>query len=431
MKSSTRGVTRLVCAGLLAVLMIACVASPTGARSVSLKFYYPVQVAGPLAKVIEGMVTSFNREHPDIRVEAVYSGSYNETMQKAQTAVMSKNPPDVAVLLAIDILTLVGMDAVVPLDSYIARDKGYIDDFYPGFMENSQWGGHVWSIPFQRSTPLMYYNKDAFREAGLDPNKPPKTWDELLAYSQRLTKRDAAGNVTRWGLSIVTDDTWIIQAFILQNGGQYCNLEGTKTYFDTPESIGALQFWVDLANKYQVMPRHRFYGDAAADFVAGKNVIMLNSTGSLSFVRNSATFDFGVAPLPRHKQEAVPTGGGNFYVFKGLPKEREEAAWTFIKWMTSPERVAEWSIASGYIPVRRSAFDVPAMKEYVQRFPEALVARDQLQVAKREMALNNNQQIRETLLTALAQALDGKLSAEEALKRAQAEADRILRPWNR
>lgn len=417
---------------LLVVILFAVSVMPTIAQAkTELRFYYPVQVAGPLARVIETMVNEFNAEHPEIVVQAIYSGNYDETMQRAQTAAMSSNPPEIAVLLAIDLLTLLNSDIIVPLDEYVADEPEYVQDFFTGFLENSQYEGKLWSIPFQRSTPLLYYNKQMFAEAGLDPNRPPQTWQELLDYAERLTVRGADGNATRYGLNIVTDDTWMLQAFILQNGAEYCDPEGTAIYLDQKETIDALQFWVDLANKHKVMPRHRYYGDASADFVAGQAAMMYNSTGSLSFVKNSVNFEFGVAPLPGNKVKAVPTGGGNFYIFKGLTPEKEQAAWTFIKWMTSPQRVAEWSIASGYIPVRESALKQPVLVEYYKEFPQAAVAGQQLPFARREMALNSNQQIRELVLTAIQEALEGTSSVEESLVQAQRQADRILRPFKR
>ncbi|RYD05798.1 hypothetical protein N752_07860 [Desulforamulus aquiferis] len=159
-------------------------------KQVELTFYYPIAVGGPLTKVIEGMASEFTKENPNITVKPVYTGSYADTNVKVQAGVQSNNPPDVAVLLSTELYTMLDMDAIIPLDDLIAKDGGreYINDFYPAFMMNSQTGGKTWSIPFQRSTIVLYYNKDAFREVGLDPEQPPKNWDELVEYSKKLTK---------------------------------------------------------------------------------------------------------------------------------------------------------------------------------------------------------------------------------------------------
>ena len=120
------------------------------------------------------------------------------------TAAKAGNAPDVAVLLSTDMFTLIDNDLIEQVDSIAtsAADKAWLKSFYPAFMLNSQSGGHIWGVPFQRSTIVQYWNKDAFKAAGLDPDKAPATWDDLVAFGKKLTKRDAAGQVSRWGLEI-------------------------------------------------------------------------------------------------------------------------------------------------------------------------------------------------------------------------------------
>jgi len=402
------------------------------AKTVDLTFYFPVQVAGALAVLMDEIVGEFSAEHPDINVQPVYSGNYDQTMQKAITSAQGKNAPDVALLLAIDLFTLRDFDFIEEIDQFlIGEDSDFTKSFYPGFMENSVLDGKTWSIPFQRSTPIFYYNKEHFKEVGLDPENPPKTWDELLETARLLTIRDSKGNVNRWGFEDITDDTWTVQAFILQAGGKYSNPEGTISYFNSPEVKKAIEFRNTLANIERVMPRHRSYGAASQDFVAGAASMMYNSTGSLSFVKKSATFDFGVAPLTKDVKQAVPTGGGNLYIFKGIPEENKKAAWIFVKWMGQPEISARWSIGTGYIPVRADAFETDALKKYAETFPYILVARDQLDYAYSEMAFHNNSQIREVVLTNLQDILDEKISIDDGLNKLQKETETILAPFNK
>ena len=414
----------------LVILVSLVLIAGTAFSVTNLRFFFPVQVAGALAVLMDGVVADFNSEHPDIFVEPIYSGNYDQTMQKAVTAAQGKNPPDVALLLAIDIFSLLDMNLIEDMDQFlVGEDANFTEPFYAGFLENSMIDGVTWSIPFQRSTPIFYYNKDHFREVGLDPENPPKTWEELLEAAKKLTIKDSRGNVTRWGFEDITDDTWTIQAWILQAGGKYANETGTESYFDTPEVAKAVEQWSYMANVERVMPRHRSYGAASQDFVAGATSMMYNSTGSLSFVKNSATFDFGVAPLPGEVKTAVPTGGGNLYIFKGIPDENKEAAWTFVKWLSKPENSARWSIGTGYIPVRKDAFETEALKEFAEGFPYILVARDQLDVARREMAFHSNSQVRELFLTTLQNILDERVSISAGLKQLQEEVEMILAPF--
>ena len=165
-----------------------------------LSFYYPVNVGGDAAKLIEKICADFNAENPDIVVDPVYTGNYDDTVTKIQTAIQGGTPPDVFVSLATQRFTMASTGMAMPLDDLIAADgdegKAYIDDFLSGFMEDSYVDGKIYSIPFQRSTEILFYNKDAFKEVGLDPEKAPATWDELVEDAQKLT------NENRYGVGI-------------------------------------------------------------------------------------------------------------------------------------------------------------------------------------------------------------------------------------
>src|SRR6187397_3004809 len=165
------------------------------AAAVDLTMYYPVAVGGPVTKIIDDMVAGFQKENADIKVTAVYAGNYTDTMTKAMTAMKGGQPPQLSVLLSTDVFTLMDENAIVPLDGLVA-DKAWFKDFYPAFMANGQIDGKTWSVPFQRSTIVLYWNKDAFKEAGLDPEKGPASWDQMVEYAKKLTKSDASGNVT-------------------------------------------------------------------------------------------------------------------------------------------------------------------------------------------------------------------------------------------
>src|SRR2546421_9197097 len=149
--------------GAIAALLL----TPRMAGAVDLTMYYPVAVGGPVTKIIDDMVGRFEKENPDIKVTAVYAGNYTDTMTKAMTAMKGGQPPQLSVLLSTDVFTLIDENAIVPLDGL--ADKAWFKDFYPAFMANGQIDGKTWSIPYQRSTIVLYCNKDAFKEAGLDP----------------------------------------------------------------------------------------------------------------------------------------------------------------------------------------------------------------------------------------------------------------------
>ena len=416
----------------IALAMVAAVASAQA--PVEVPFFYPVAVGGPITKIIDGFAADFEKENPGIKLRPIYSGSYQESIAKALTAVKSGDPPVTSILLSTDMFTLIDEDAIVPFDDLIKtpEDKAWLKSFYPAFMENSQTGGKTWGIPFQRSTIVLYYNKDAFKEAGLDPNHPPGTWQEMAADAKKLTKRDASGNVTQWGVQIPSSGFpyWLFQGLAIENGVNLANAAGTEVYYDKPGVVAALQYWLDLVNKDKVHPPGIVeWGTTPKDFFERKVAMMWTTTGNLTNVKANAKFDFGVAMLPAGKQRGSPTGGGNFYLFKKSTPAQREAAFKFIKWVTTPERAAQWGIDTGYVAVRADAWNTETMKKYVAGFPAAAVARDQLPYAKAELSTHDNQRVTKALNDGLQAALTGTKSASQALKDAQREADRLLRSY--
>ncbi len=418
-----------------AALAAGTLAAPAIVRAATeIPFYYPVAVGGPITRIIDGYAADFEKENPGISVKPIYAGTYQDTMVKALTAHKSGTPPVVCVLLSTDMFSLIDEDAIVAFDELAKSEseKTWMGSFFPAFMENSRTGGGTWGIPFQRSTIVLYWNKQAFQEAGLDPEKPPANWQEETAFAQKLTKRDGAGNATQWGMQIPSSGFpyWLFQALTTQSDVILMNEAGDRTFFDRPAVVEALQRWVDLGRNLKVMaPGVIEWGTTPKDFFERKTAMMWTTTGNLTNVRSNAKCPFGVAMLPSGKRRGTPTGGGNFYIFKKASRAQQEAAMKFAQWMTSPERAAQWGIDTGYVAVRADAWATAAMKKYVEGFPAAAVARDQLEYAVAELSTHDNQRVTKALNDALQAALTGAKKPEPAMKDAQAEAERLLKPY--
>ena len=399
-------------------------------------FYFPIAVGGPITKIIDQYASDFNKENPAYKVVPVYAGTYQETIVKALTAHKSGKPPAAGILLSTDTFTLADEDAIVPIDNFVKtdEDRAWMKSFFPAFLLNGQFGGKTWGVPFQRSTVVMYWNKDLFKEAGLDPNKPPQNWKELVSMGQKLTKKDANGNVTQWGVQVPSSGFpyWLFQGFSTQNGAILANAEGNEVKYDDPKVIEALQFWVDLSRKYGIHPPGIVeWGTTPRDFMERKAAIIWTTTGNLTNIRSNAKFDFGVAMLPEGVRRGSPTGGGNFFIFKKASSAEQEGAFKFAKWLTQPARAAKWSIDTGYVAVSPASYETPELKKYAAEFPPALVARDQLPFAVAELSTHDNQRVTKALNDGLQAALTGKKTPEQAMKDAQVEANRLLRPYKR
>ena len=409
------------------------IGSALPASALELTMYYPVAVGGALTKIVDGLVADFEKENPDIKVNAIYAGNYNDARIKALAALKSGKPAQLSVMFSIDIYELIEQDAIVAFDDLVETDeeRAWLKSFYPALMENGRTQGKTWGIPFQRSTIVMYYNKDAFRAAGLDPENPPATWDEFVKAGKMLTKRKG-DNVEQWGMMIPSTGYpyWMFGALTMQNNQTLMNGDGNETYLDAPATIEALQFWKDLGEKHGVMPTGTIeWGTLRHNFLEQKTAIMWHSTGNLTTVKNNAKFDFGVAMLPAKQRRGTPTGGGNFYIFKKSSAEEKAAALKLVRFLTQPERTAEWSIKTGYLGTRADAYATPALQSYVKEFPPAAVARDQLEFATAELSTYQTGRVRKLLDDAIQATLTGSKSPKEALGGAQRQAERLLKRY--
>ena len=392
------------------------------AAETELTMYYPIAVGGALTEVVNGMVADFMAENPDITVNAVYAGNYDDTRIKSLAALESGEPAQLAVMFSIDAYDLIEQDLIVPFDD-LTDDKEWLNSFYPALMANGQIEEKTWGIPFQRSTIVAYYNKDMFREAGLDPEKAPTTWDEMVEMGKALTNDD------HYGLMIPSTGYpyWMFQALAIQNGIELMSNDGLSTSFDNPKAVETLEFWKSLSTEHNIMPEGTIeWGTLRQAFLEGDTAMMWHSTGNLTAVKNNADFDFGVAMLPGNERLGSPTGGGNFYVFKDASEKERAAAVELIKFMTAPEQAAEWSIATGYMGVSPASYDTEALQAYTVDFAPALVARDQLEHAVAEFSTFETARVRDGLNTAIQSILTGDKTAEEALAEAQAAAERLL-----
>jgi len=190
------------------------------------------------------------------------------------------------------------------------------------------------------------------------------------------------------------------------------------------------QFLGDLVSKYKVMPPGVVDpSQVSTDFFAGRAAMVMLSTGALTFIREGAKFPYKVAFVPRQQRNAAPIGGGSMVIFKTLSPEQREAAWTFLTYMTSAETLGKWSRATGYFAPRKSSYDLPEMKSFIDQHPDALVALKQLEYAQPWLATYNVVAVRKALEDQVQAVLSGRQNAADAVRVAQKGADEIMKPY--
>src|SRR6202167_1127985 len=168
----------------VALLLAMTMGAGTADAATDIDLFFPVPVQGKLAVEMQRLIEQFDKDHPDIHVTAVYTGSYDDTNVKTRAAIQAGKPPGAVIMSANFVREYVINDEVIPFDALIAQDGGtptkFMEEFWPALRLNAMENGHVYGVPFQNSTPLLYYSVDAFKEAGLDPERPPVTWQDWV-----------------------------------------------------------------------------------------------------------------------------------------------------------------------------------------------------------------------------------------------------------
>ncbi len=426
-----------------AAVGVATLAAPAILRAQTVKtlsFYYPIAVGGPIAAIIDGYCRAFAAES-GITVIPVYAGNYVETATKAVTAIkagagLGGGGPHMAVLGSTEIHALHDMDILVAPEEIglDAEGKTWLETFYPAFLANAREAGKIWSVPFQRSTAVDYYNKAQFAAAGLDPDHFPTTWDGLVNAATKLTNRNANAT-SRWGFKLASDvgnAQWTFGALAWQNDHRLMNEAGTEVYFNAPAAIQALEFWRSLAFDHKVTPQGiTTWGTLPSDFLEGNTSIIQSTTGNLTNLRDKAGFAFGVGGLPGRDGVRTVVGGGNLYFFKNANDAERQASLKFARFLSTPERAADWCMRTGYIATRPDAWETPALAEYVAKFPAANVARSYLPQATGEISTFENQRVQATLTAEIQACLSGSKTAAQAMADAQTASDKILKGFRR
>lgn len=421
----------------LALAAAALWGGPARAAAAEIDFFFPVPVQGQLANEMQRVVEEFNAVHPEVHVTASYTGSYDDTSLKTRAAMAGERPPAVVLMSANYIRDYAITGEAMALDPLIGAghrtNEQFMDQFWPALRSNAVEAGHVHGIPFQNSTPVLYYNVDAFREVGLDPDKPPATWADWVDAAKRLTKRDGA-KVARWGLMMnEAEDNlmWLLSGFAMSNGGQYFNKDWDgEVYYNVPSTLGAVQFLDDLVHKHRIMLEGVNDANAmAAAFFGGRAAMILNSTGALGFVRQNMRLPYRVAFVPRALVNAAPIGGGSLMIPAGNSAERQGAAWPLIQWLTSPAVAGRWSRFTGYFAPNCAAYDLPEMQAYLQQFPDARVALDQLRYARPWFATYQTVPVRKALGDQIQAVLSGRVKPADAVAAGQRAANALLLPY--
>lgn len=305
----------------------------------------------------EAMVEEFEREHPEIDVEIVYAGDLEN---KATVAIAAGASPDVIFFPRFITGKWAARSMLEPLTRFVA-EKGIREEyFFPATWEEVVYHGEVWGVPFNTDARVLFYNKAVFLESGLDPEAPPRDWNDLVSYSHQVTRRRADGALERVGFVPVWGNQSLLM-YIWQNGGDMFDADRTKVLLDSREAVGALE-WVDAFVEYygwqSLQQFSSEFGDAErTPWFTGQIAMITEGNWNLHGLKEFAPYFFenelGVAPLPGNVTRATVAGGFSLAIPYGAPHVKE--AETFIEWAARPENQLAFAVATGVIPADRRA----------------------------------------------------------------------------
>lgn len=335
---------------------------------VTLEFWY--SLGGDSGKAVEELVSRFNQSQSKITINATYQGGYAAIMAKIWSAISSGSTPNVAQLGAAPLLGETGV--ILPITDFLAGPDGFDATLIRQvFWDYNTAGGKIWSMPFNNSVPVLFYNRDLFAAAGLDPDRPPETIQDLVDYARVLTRdTDENGEIDQWGINTHEDTHWYLSALFLGNGAQIVNASQTEVIYNSPEAVAMLALWSELVNKEKVMPPNQ-HSEARSDFLAGKLGMLLSSSSGIAGFERDAAFQVGVAMLPavNGKPRAIPIGGASLVIMQHENEAITKAAWEFVKFMTSEESSLYLSTHTGYLPIYDEVVGSTEFAAYVGEHP--------------------------------------------------------------
>jgi len=402
----------------LALAMAIIAGCKSTSSKTTVKFWHAM--GGESQKTLKAMVDRFESTHANVHIELVGMGNYDALSQKLMGAVAARNPPTIAQMYENWTTQLHSGGELVYLDSLVRGQDGLsaedLADIYPALLENNSWDGRLLTLPFNKSVPVYYYNVPMLAAAGYP--EFPETWTEFRTAVNRLTKRDAAGNVEVWGAAGGTD-IWIFGSMLYQRGGRFLEQEDGRPLFDGKEGVEALQFQVEMVLKDKV--QNTDVGRTPMDdFLVGRMATLIGSSTWRAPVVDKESFPVGMAPVPTWGSPAAIVYGTNIGMFRRATPEQKAAAWKFIKWFTSPEQQVEWSLGTWYVPIHRRSLEDPRMQERLARTPGLRAAYAQMDCAVFEPRGLKWLAGRKALVEELEQAMLGAKTPERALDDAAA-----------
>ncbi|TBL75130.1 ABC transporter substrate-binding protein [Paenibacillus thalictri] len=381
---------------------------------------------GKIEEAKQNLVKKFNESQNRIEVQEANQGSYDELHAKVQAAFAAGNAPAVSDLEISSTGAFSRSGMLVDLTPLAARDEAQVNikDFNPGLMGNAYVDGKLYGLPFMRSTPILYKNVTMLKDAGLDPSGP-KSWAEFEQYGRVLKSKGK----TPMTLPV---DIWNYEALVAQTGGKVLSDDRKKALFNSPEGVAPVEYWKKMSNdgliKFAV--GNTAGADAGKDWDNQISAFKFGSTAGVAAaieIAKGNKFEVATDFMPANKSYGVPTGGCHLIITSKVSEKEKEAAWEFIKWMTSKENTIYQHKYVGYLPNRLSALQSDELQSYYKENPQYKVASDQLKYAVARPDATAYPEVAKVMQDAITKAIiDPNVKPQDAMNEAAEKANKLL-----
>jgi sn-glycerol 3-phosphate transport system substrate-binding protein len=361
--------------------------SETGEKTV-VTFWH--SMSGVPQETLDSIVEEYNNSQDKVEVKAEFQGTYEESLPKFHSVGGTKDAPTMIQVQEIGTMSMINSGNVEPIQKFIDAEDYDMSGLEENIINYYKVDGKFYSMPFNSSTPVMYYNKDAFKKAGLDPEKAPETFEEIEAASKKIVE----SNDQMKGFALQAYG-WLFEELLANQGGLLMNNDNGRS--ETPTAVAfdnekgkSIFEWAKRMTDDGTFANYGTNADnMVSGFLAGDVAMFLQSSASSRDVIDNAPFEVGVAFLPHpeaEERQGVAIGGASLWMSSGKEEAEQKAAWEFMKYLQTPEVQAKWHVGTGYFAINPAAYDEQVVKDAYKDMPQLQVSVQQLQATKPSVA---------------------------------------------
>lgn len=396
-------------------------------------------MGGNFQPTLNKIVEEYNKSQDKVEVEALYQGSYQEALNKFKSVQGTDKAPALIQLNEISTEYMYNSGAITPMQEFVKKDNYDLTKLEDTLINYYTINGTLYSMPFNSSASILLYNKDAFKEVGLDPEKAPKSYKELAEAAKKLTK-----GTERYGFAMIMD-AWFIEQLLANENTLYVNEENGRAGKSPTavayngEKIKTIFNWLnDMYRDNTATSYGKEYQNTRAAFLSGKVSMYIDSSAGIQQLTELANFEIGSAYVPSENGEftGVPIGGASLWITNSVSDEEQAAAWDFVKYAVSKESQALWASSTGYYSVNKEAYDLDLLKKDLEKTPQKLVAVNEIKDTQKTAATSGAivgvfPELRKVMTDSMEKVYVGKEKIDKIIDKMVKESDRIVKRYNR